>query len=167
MRELQFVAIAGVAVDDHRDAHRVAHGTGQREVLGHGDDAGVRQRVRGGDLEAAGPDSLEAGALGHLRAQRIMGADEADDLRTRQAMAQSARSFGHEGLLFPVRDLATLDGKLPAHFILKPVLLCRVPINSLESCRVGGETPPGQPARTPAFHPSRAYRPAFRNSVER
>ena len=75
------VAVAVVAVGDDRDRHRVADAPDRIERLGEGQDVGVGDGLDGRDAEPARPDGVEAGFLGELGRQRVVGSRRQHHLR--------------------------------------------------------------------------------------
>ena len=66
------IAVAGVAIDEDRDARGVGHELGDLEDLRPTRLVVVAHAERGGDGEAAGPDRREAGLLGDLGREAVV-----------------------------------------------------------------------------------------------
>ena len=74
--DVERVAIAGIAVGDDRDAHRLDDISLDGELFAGIDEAGVGDAFhRGRNGKAAGPDAVEACALDQPCAQGIVGTD--------------------------------------------------------------------------------------------
>jgi hypothetical protein len=72
------VAVPVVAVGDDRDLDGVDHPGGGPQLVGHREDVRVGHAVGRGDLEAAGPDGVEAGLLDQLGREAVVGAAHQD-----------------------------------------------------------------------------------------
>src|SRR3990172_1229208 len=73
------VAVACIPIDDHGNRGHLDHASSRLQVLTHGEEAGVRDAVGRGDLQAARPDPLKSGPLDELCAQAVMGPDHPDE----------------------------------------------------------------------------------------
>jgi hypothetical protein len=67
------VAVAGVAVEEHRHRGGVGHKLPDLEHLGPAGLVVIAYAEGGGDGQAAAPDALESGLLGHLGAEAVVG----------------------------------------------------------------------------------------------
>ena len=89
---VQGIAIASVAVGDNRNADRLDHVPLNLQLLGRGDEAGVRHAFEGGrNTEPAGPNRIESGLLDQLGAERIVSSDGLDDAGTLEQDSQFGR----------------------------------------------------------------------------
>lgn len=75
------VAPAGVAVDEDRDVDAVDDLVDDADVVLGTEDVGVREPVRGVELEARDPEAVGACLLGDLRAERVVDPEEHGRLR--------------------------------------------------------------------------------------
>ena len=97
MHDVQRLAVAGVAVDQHRQAGGARDLADEEADLVDGDDAEIGQAHRGGHRRAGEIERVEAGRLRLQRRHAVMRAGHLQDARPSQQRAEALARPGSVG----------------------------------------------------------------------